>query len=119
MRRNNRVGERVEMTTYELFNVFEKFVEIDESEFTFDVSVFTQVSPGVRFLCSERLLNAEDISQTRETGFEVELRGLGEVSLFSVVIESEQSGSSFDLSLNHTGRSNFEQVEVGVGLTER
>jgi hypothetical protein len=39
--------------------------------------------------------------------------------LFSVVIESEQGRSSFDLGLNHARGSNFEEVEVRVGFAER
>jgi len=97
----NRNEGKGKSETHEFFDVFQKFVEIDESEFTLDVSVLTQVTTSVRFLSTERFLNTEDVSQTRQASFEVELGRLSEVGLFSIVIESEESCSSFDLRLNH------------------
>lgn len=106
-------------TTHEFFNVLEKLVEIDEGEFTLDVSVFTEVAASVGLLCSERFLNAEHVAETGETRFEVQLRRLREVGLFAVVVEAEQGRASLDLSLNHARGSDLEEVQVGVRLSER
>lgn len=105
--------------TDKFFNVLEELVEVDEGELSLDVGVLAQVAPRVRLLGTERFLNTEDVSQTREARLEVELRRLSEVGLFSVVVESEQGCTSFDLGLNHARRGNFEEVEVGVGFAER
>jgi hypothetical protein len=44
------------------------------------------MSSGVAVFGSETLLNTEDISKTRETGLQVQLRALGEESWLAVII---------------------------------
>lgn len=105
-------------STHDLLNVLKELLEGEESELGLDVSVLAQVPPGVTLLGAERLGNTEDVSKGRKAGFEVELGALGEVGLLSVVVEGEEGGSSLDLGLDHAGRGNLEETEVGVGGTE-
>lgn len=74
---------------------------------------------SVTLLGTETLLDTEDVPKTGQASLEVELRTLGEVRLGSVVVEFEESGSTFYLGLNHAGRGNFEETEFLVGGTER
>lgn len=66
------------------------------------------MAAGERFLGAEGGRDAEDVAEGGEAGFEVELRGLGEVGFFTVVIEFEERGAAFDLRLHHAGRGDFE-----------
>ncbi len=66
------------------------------------------MAAGERFLGAEGGRDAEDVAEGGEAGFEVELRGLGEVGFFAVVIEFEERGAAFDLRLHHAGRGDFE-----------
>jgi hypothetical protein len=60
-------------------------------------------------LRTETLLNTEYISKAGETCLKVELRALGQESWLAVIIKFEESGSTFNLSLNQAWRSNFDQ----------
>ena len=85
------------------FEVGEQVVEGDEVELGFDMRVFGQVVAGERFLGAEGGRDAEDVTEGGEAGFEIELRGLGEVGFLAVVIEFEERGAAFDLRLHHAG----------------
>lgn len=70
------------------------------------------MAAGERFLGAEGGRNAEDVAERGEAGFEVELRGLGEVGFFAVVVEFEERGAAFDLRLHHAGRGTSRQEGV-------
>jgi len=98
--------------------VLKKLLKGEESQLGLDVGVLAQVPPGVTLLGTERLGNAEDVSEGGKAGLEVELGALSEVGLLSVVVEGEESGSSLDLGLDHARRGDLEETEVGVGGAE-
>jgi hypothetical protein len=89
----------------------EQVVEVDKGELSLDVSVFGQVATRVTLLGPERFLNAEDVSETRQARLEVRL--------LAVVVERKEGRATLDLSLDHAGRGDFEEAEVGVRLAER
>lgn len=114
------IGEGVvDRAADEFLEVHEELIKVDEGELGFDVGIFRQVTAGQGLLGAERLLDAENVAQRRETGFEVELGGLGEVGLLAVVVELEEGAASFDLGLDHAGRGDLKQAELLVALTER
>ena len=104
---------------YKLLDMVEQVVEVDKGELSLDVSVFGQVATRVTLLGPERFLNAEDVSKTRQARLEVQLRTLSEVRLLAVVVERKEGRATLDLSLDHAGRGDFEEAEVGVRLAER
>ena len=99
--------------------MLEEVLESKEGEFGLDVGVFAQVTARVTLLGPERFLNAEDVSKTRQARLEVQLRTLSEVRLLAVVVERKEGRATLDLSLDHAGRGDFEEAEVGVRLAER
>lgn len=107
------------MTTHQLLNVVEQVVEVDKGELSLDVGVLGQVTPRVTLLGPERLLHAEDVSETRQARLEVQLRALREVRLLAVVVEREQGRAALDLGLDHARRGDLEEAEVLVRLAER
>ena len=105
--------------TDDFLDVRHQSIEIQERKLRFDVSVLGQMTTSVALFRSEALLDAKDVSETRQASLEVELRALSEVGGLSVVAKFEESRSAFDLRLDHTGRSHFEKTESLVRLSER
>ena len=105
---------------HHFFEVDEEVVKSDKVKFGFDVGVFRQVAAGERFLGAEGGRNAEDVTEGGNACFEVELRGLGQVGFFAVVVECEEGGAAFHLGLDHAGGGYFQAAwgELVVGFAE-
>ena len=89
-------------------NLFER----DEGQLSLDVGVLRQMASSVGTLRSVALCYTIYIAQRRNTRLQVELRGLGQVSLLPEVVKLEEGGSPFYLTLNHGGRRH---LNVGPG----
>lgn len=74
---------------------------------------------GMRVFSSERLLHAKNVTQTRQTRFEIQLTTLRQVCFLTVVVELEQTRTAFDGCLNDTGRGDFHDGVFCVDGTER
>lgn len=94
-------------------------VKVEERKLGLEMRVLAQVTTGVTLLGTERLLDAEDVAQTRETCLEVELRALREVRVLAIVAELEQGRSTLDLRLDHARRRHLQQADLLVRLAER
>ena len=82
VRADFRVGpDVVDGAADHFFEMREELFEGDEGEFGFDVRVLGEVAAGEGFLGAEGFLDAEDVAEGGEAGFEIELGGLGEVGL--------------------------------------
>jgi hypothetical protein len=80
----------------------------------------TETSPSsVAVLGSEALLNTEHISERGQTGLEVQLGGLSEEGLLTVVVELEETASTLDTGLYHARWSHFEDGLLVVAVSER
>lgn len=64
------------------------------------LSILCQMPAGPGLLSSVGLSNTEDISQSWQAGLQVELGRLGQVCLFTKVIQLEQGGASLYLRLH-------------------
>jgi hypothetical protein len=104
--------------THNFLNVGHQLVKVQEGQLGLDVRVLAQVPPRVTLLGAEALRDTEDVSETGQARLEVELGALRQVRLRAVVVEREQSRSSFDLGLDHTRGSDFEEAEGGVRVAE-
>lgn len=62
-----------------------------------------QVPAGAGLLCAVGLSDTEGVSQSRDAGLQVELRGLGQERLLPKVVQVEQGGTSLHLGLHQSG----------------
>jgi hypothetical protein len=67
---------------------------------------------------SEAFLDTEDITKTRQTCFQIQLRALSQKSRLSIIVKLEQGCASFYLGLNDARRCNLDQVFAGIGIAE-
>lgn len=102
------------------FEVGKEVAKSDKVKFGFDVGVFRKVTTGERFFGAEGGRNAENVAEGWNASFEIELRGLGQVSFFAVVVECKEGGAAFHLGLDHAGGCYFQAAwgELVVGFAE-
>ena len=130
------VPDMVDGAADHLLKMCEEVIESDEGKLGLNVGVFAEMAASERLLGAERLLDTEDVAQRRETCLEVELGRLCEVclgiivspmwelcesevtNLLAVVVELKERGAALNLSLDHAGRSDFEQTELLVTPAE-
>lgn len=65
----------------EIFDGIQKLFEANERQFSFDMRVLGQVATSARCLSSIGLSNAENVAESRTSGLEIQLRGLGQIGL--------------------------------------
>src|SRR5271156_3004253 len=92
----------------------QQFIEGQKSQFSFNVSILTQMSSRMGLLRSKTRSNAIYISQTRQSSFQIQLTALSQIRIFTIIFESKQGTSSFDLSLDHTRRCDFSNMVFGI-----
>lgn len=106
-------------STHDLLEVLQKLVKVQEAQLGLQVGVFAQVSPRVALLCTEALLDTEDVTQAGETRLEVELRALRQEGGLAVVVELEERSTTLDLRLHHARRRHLQKAESSVLFAER
>ena len=74
--------------------------------------------PRKRLFGPERLLDAEDVAERGQAGFEVELGALGQVGRLAVEVEGEERRAALDGRLDHRRRRHLEHLLVGKGGPE-
>lgn len=102
-----------------LLKMLEEILEADVGELGFQVSVLGQMTASMGLLGTERFLDTVNITKSRKTRLEIELRGLCKVGWLSVVVEGEKGGSSLGLSLNHSWWIDLKDVLVIVKLANK
>ncbi|KAH3664938.1 hypothetical protein OGATHE_003753 [Ogataea polymorpha] len=71
------------------FDVTQQVIKCHKSQLGFNMCVLTQVSSSVRLFRPERLLDTIDVSQSRKTGLQIQLRGLRQERLLAIVVHFE------------------------------
>lgn len=118
-RAGNGVSQNVvHSSAQNLLNVLEEGLKVEETKLGLNVGVLGQMSSSVRSLGSERLGDTVGVSNGRNDGLQVQLRGLGQVGLLSVVVKSKQGGAALNLGLDHAGRGDFGHSNLVVDSSD-
>jgi len=94
----------------EVLEAGEEVFEGDETVFGFDVSELSKMAVGLLVFSAVRGEDTEDITDGGEAGLEVELRRLSHVGLLAVVLDVEELGATFSLSLDDGRGLNFKDT---------